>query len=116
MAAQAAHGFIVQPGEVGAVEANGTGGAAYGRRQQAHDGQRGDGLAAAGFTDQSEHLAGGEGEGDILHQGGLGSGERKTLDFQDVHTCHSSPPGIGCGAPVVLGRLSGRPWRERTAR
>lgn len=26
------------------------------------------------------------------------------------------PPGIGPGTPVVVGRLSGRPWIERTAR
>jgi hypothetical protein len=28
----------------------------------------------------------------------------------------SSPPGIGLGTPVVVGRLRGRPFTERTAR
>ncbi len=37
------------------------------RRQQSHDGQRGDALAGAGFADQRERLSGVEREREIAH-------------------------------------------------
>ena len=89
------------------------------RRQQADRGERGQRLAAAGFADEPEHLAGLEAEAHILDKRALPDLQGEALDGEDVvvHAAfQNSPPGIGCGTPVVVGRLSGRPRIERTAR
>ena len=55
----------------------------------------------------------------ILDKRALPDLQGEALDGEDVvvHAAfQNSPPVIGCGTPVVVGRLSGRPRIERTAR
>ena len=110
-AADALHAGIGEAGEVFAGEADFAGGDACGRlRQQAHDGEGGDALAAAGLADDAEDFAFVEGEGDILDggdlaaRGGEGGGEVAT-----------ESRGIGTKpSPSPCGRGGGRGRRDST--
>ena len=72
-AAELAHRVVWESGEIA------RGGGVFGeenfsgdlglRREQAHDGERGDGFAGAGFADEAEDFAGGDGEGEIADGG-----------------------------------------------
>jgi hypothetical protein len=43
--------------------------------------------------------------------------EKKRVREADPHAASANvPPVIGCGTPVVVGKVSGKPARERTAR
>ena len=78
-AADALHAGIGEFGERLAGEADFAGRDAGRRlRQQAHDGERGDALAAAGFADDAQDFAFVERERDVLHRGDLAArgGER----------------------------------------
>ena len=77
--ANALHARIRECGQHLAGEAHLAGGDARGRlRQQAHDGQRGDALAAAGFPDDAEDLAFVEAERHILDRGDLAAAKWRT--------------------------------------
>ena len=60
-AAALAHGFFGEGEEVGAIEADAAGDAGVGA-EETENGERGDGFSGAGFADQAEGFAVGDGE------------------------------------------------------
>ena len=80
-AAEAAQGGFGFGEEVAVVELDlaGEGG---GGREEAEEGERGGGLAGAGFTDEAEGFAGGEGEGDAVDGRVRAEADGEVGDFQ----------------------------------
>ncbi len=70
VAAQIAQGLVGHLKQVKTVETDRAGDFSALFRQQAHDGQRGDTLAAAGFADQAERRAIGHAEVDAVDRMG----------------------------------------------
>ena len=93
--------LVVGVQEFLAVELDGSGDLG-GLGQQAHDGQRGDGLAAAGFAHQAHGFALADGEGDVVHDRDVAEAARETdgqvLHFQDV-------AGVGRDLREAVGAL-----------
>ena len=89
VAADAAHGGLVEGDEVDAVEPDGAADDAAGRiGDQAHQGERGDALAAAGFADDGQRLAALEREGHAVD--GLDeAGARVEVGLQVVDLEHA---------------------------
>ena len=61
---------------------------------EAHDRARGDGLAAAGFADDAQHLAPGHGEGHVVDQRGFPlAGDEANTEVADVdeRVSHGAP-------------------------
>ena len=112
--AQVAHAFVVQRGELGAVEADTAAGDAAGGLDHAQDGQRHGGFAGAGFAGQAQAFAGEEGEGDVVHRlhgaEGVFEFDLEAFDFQDG--VHAGPP-FGGGAAGTEGRFTTEARRAR---
>ena len=86
------------------------------------DGERekgGDRCVDGVATGQHDLRAGRRGEWMIGHDHAARAGGGPLFKREGYCVCHGSkyrPPVIGVGAPVVVGRLMGRPSRARTAR
>ena len=95
LAADAAHIIVAQIVDAAAFEEDLAAGDAAGGFEQADDGRAGHGFAGTRFADDAQHLAGGDGEGDVVkrHQGAAAGGEfyAEVADFEEAHW---SPP---CG-------------------
>jgi hypothetical protein len=120
VAAQLSQGARVETDEVLALEQDAPAGDAARRlRDEAQEGKGRHRLAAARLADEAQALAWPQGEGHLLHHRPPAHGDGQVLDGEkgSAHAARqSSPPGIGSGTPVVVGRLKGRPRAERTAR
>ena len=109
--AHRAHRRLAQRQQLLAVEAHAAGGDASAIGQQPHQRQRGHRLAAAGFAEQREGLAGAQRQIDAVHRPDVPERDPQPLDFEQ-HV------GRDVGAVIGMGRGEAghrRSWRLRSA-
>jgi hypothetical protein len=83
----AAHLRLGDAEEVFACESDAAGDLGGGWKQ-AQEGEGGGGFAGAGFADEAERLAGGDGEGDAIDGGALAEGDAEVFYFKQRGGVH----------------------------